>query len=65
MDISFLTRDETQALARERVESTDWTPREVPLLTAFNILSLSLIFAILITMCLCVFPFGLILLGAL
>ena len=65
LDISFLTRDQTQAPARESVESTDSTTREVPPLTAFNILSLSLIFAILITMCICVFLSGLILLGTL
>ena len=65
LDINFLTRDQTQAPARESVESTDSTTREVPPLTAFNIFSLSLIFAALITMCLCVFLSGLILLGTL
>ena len=48
LDINFLTRDQTQAPARESVESTDSTTREVPPLTAFNIFSLSLIFAALI-----------------
>lgn len=65
LDIIFLTRDQTQALARESVGSTDWTASEVPPLAAFNILSLSLVFAILITMCLSVFLSGLILLGTL
>ena len=49
LDIIFLTRDQTQALARESVGSTDWTTSEVPPLAAFNILFLSLVFAILIT----------------